>query len=60
MVLKATYEGKKCLLNADYIVDIWEENGKYIAYTLDNERAGYEIEKSELHKWLNDKEGEKE
>lgn len=44
MIIKALYDDKPCFLNADYIVDIFQENfNSYIAYTLDNEREGYVI-----------------
>ena len=52
MLLNATYNGNKVLLNTDYIVDVWNEDGTWKAYTLDNERGCYVIEDAELKKWL--------
>ena len=59
MIIRALYDDKPCYLNADYIVDIFQEDfNSYIAYTLDNERQGYVIGKEDFEKWLNYKNDE--
>lgn len=53
MFIKALYNGESVLLNTDYIVDIWRYNDLYAhAYTLDNDRDAYKINKHELKKLL--------
>ena len=52
MIIKASYDKKPCFLNTDYILDVFEDDGKYKAYTLDVERDGYEIEPEEFKKWI--------
>ena len=53
MIIKAIYKHDQvhCYLNTDYVVDVFEEQGKYIAYTLDNDRDGYEITEEDFEKW---------
>lgn len=46
MLIKAKYEGKDdCILNSDYVIDIFKDKGKIKCYTIDNERGWYEISK---------------
>lgn len=50
MFIKAIYEPtkEKCYVNTDYIVDLYTKVGRYLAYTFDNERGGYLIDKAEF------------
>lgn len=52
-MLKAIYEptDEPCFVNMDYVVDVFIEDGQYIAYTFDNERGAYIIEKSDFEEW---------
>ncbi len=56
--VEAKYEGKKCYLNVDYIVDIFpntkphKEDEEYIAYTIDVDRGGYYIAKITMDLWM--------
>ncbi len=53
MLIKAMYNGNDVLLNADYIVDIWNYNELYAdAYVLDDDRCAYKIPKVELERFL--------
>lgn len=58
--VKATYDGIPCLLNMDYVMDMFSEHGIYKAYTMDFDRGEYLITKSELIKWQSKVEGSKE
>lgn len=49
--IKATYDGKDCLLNMDYVMDIFPDGMFYKAYTMDFDRGEYEIRKSDFEKW---------
>ena len=53
MFIKATYNGEECLLNADYIVDIFNAD-KMIAdvYLLDIDRDSYKVMQSEIKRLL--------
>ena len=39
--IKATYDRKPCLLNMDYVMDIFPEGEDYKAYTMDFDRGEY-------------------
>lgn len=53
MFIKTLYNGESVLLNTDYIVDIWNYNNLYAeAYTLDDDRGAYKVNKHELKKLL--------
>lgn len=52
MLINATYNGNKVLLNSDYIVDIWEQNEGWAVYTLDNDSGCYLIEDAEMQRLL--------
>lgn len=53
MIIQASYDGKKILLNTDYIVDVWDIDKPVVsAYVLDDERGEYKIEQKELQKWI--------
>ena len=57
MMLKAIYQGdkRKCYVNGDFIVDAFPflGNGEQIlAYTYDNDRTGYIIDKEEWDKFI--------
>lgn len=55
MFIKATYNNEECLLNTDYIVDIFNAD-KWVAdvYVLDVDRDAYKVKQSEIQKLLND------
>lgn len=55
MLIKAEYNGEECLLNTDYIVDIFNAD-KFIveAYTLDIDRDCYRITQAELQRWISE------
>ena len=50
MFIKAIYEPtkEKCYVNTDYIIEIYPKVGRYLAYTFDNEREGYLIDKADF------------
>ena len=52
-MLKAVYEptDEQCFINMDFVVDVFIKDGKYTAYTFDNERGGYIIKKSDFEEW---------
>lgn len=52
MLIPATYNNIPCYINTDFILDVFEKDGKYIAYTFDNERGGYAIKKTVFDKFL--------
>ena len=56
MFIEATYGGEKCLLNADYIVDIFNAD-KMIAdvYVLDIDRDAYKVMQSEIKRLLTER-----
>lgn len=56
-MIKAVYEPTKqtCWLNMDYVVDVFEMPNSVKAFTFDNERDGYLIDKADYDKWLSDK-----
>ena len=57
MWIKAIYCGEECLLNADYIVDIFNTDKLFAdAYILDFDRDAYKISQSELQKLLAERE----
>lgn len=53
MFIKATYDGEPCLINTDYIVDIFNAD-KWIAdvYVLDVDREPYKVEQGEIRKLI--------
>ena len=54
MFIQAIYEPTKdkCYVNTDYIIEVYPKVGRYLAYTFDNEREGYLIDKTEFDKFL--------
>lgn len=56
MILKAKYADREkypiCYVNTDFIVDVFEHKGNYIAYTFDNERCGYIIEREVWERYI--------
>lgn len=54
MFIQAIYEPtkEKCYVNTDYVIEIYPKVGRYLAYTFDNERQGYLIDKAEFDKFL--------
>ena len=55
MFLKAKYlDGKDtpCMINTDFVVDVFPENGKYTLYVFDNERCGYSVTKKDFERFL--------
>ena len=54
MLIKAQYGDESCLLNTDYIVDIFKDKIGYIAYVLDTEREGYRISKEDVERLMNE------
>ena len=52
MIIKAFYDNEPCLLNTDYIIDVFKKEGKYMAYTIDVDREGYVVPPEELKEWL--------
>jgi hypothetical protein len=50
--VKATYDGKVCLLNMDYVMDIFPAATGYKAYTMDFDRGEYCISNAEFNKWM--------
>ena len=57
MFIKATYNNEECLLNTDYIVDIFNAD-KWVAdvYVLDIDRDCYKVKQSEIQKLLHEEE----
>ena len=55
MFIKAMYNNEECLLNADYIVDIFNAD-KWVAdvYVLDIDRDCYKVKQSEIQRLLDD------
>jgi hypothetical protein len=53
MFIRATYNNEDCLLNADYIVDIFNAD-KWVAdvYVLDIDRDVYKVKQSEIKRLL--------
>lgn len=53
MFIKAMYNNEECLLNADYIVDIFNAD-KWVAdvYVLDIDRDVYKVKQSEIKRLL--------
>ena len=51
--INATYDGESCLLNMDYVMDIFPNENGYKAYTMDFDRGEYLINKAEFNKWQN-------
>ena len=49
--VKAIYDGKDCLLNMDYVMDVFPDDMFYKAYTMDFDRGEYYIRKPEFEKW---------
>lgn len=56
--IKATYDRKPCLLNMDYVMDIFPDREDYKAYTMDFDRGEYMIDKAEFEKWQKKAESE--
>lgn len=52
MFIKAKYEetNQPCILNTDYIIDIFYDKCRWVAYTFDNERRGYIIDANVVEK----------
>ena len=61
MFIKATYNNEECLLNTDYIVDIFNAD-KWVAdvYVLDIDRGAYKVKQSEIQKLLHEEEPQTE
>ena len=57
MIIKAKYDGIPCLLNTDYVVDVFNAD-KMIAdvYVLDPDRGGYKVEQTEIQRWIKESE----
>jgi len=55
MFIKATYNNEECLLNTDYIVDIFNAD-KWVAdvYVLDVDRDAYKVKQSEIQRLIDD------
>lgn len=53
MFIKATYNNEECLLNTDYIVDIFNAD-KWVAdvYVLDIDRDCYKVKQSEIQRLI--------
>lgn len=53
MFIKAMYNSEECLLNTDYIVDIFNAD-KWVAdvYVLDIDRDVYKVKQSEIKRLL--------
>ena len=49
--IKAIYDGEPCLLNMDYVMDIFPERNGYKAYTMDFDRGAYLINRIDFDKW---------
>lgn len=49
--IKAEYDGKPCLLNVDYVMDMFPKGDHYEAFTMDFERGAYRITKEEFDKF---------
>ena len=46
MFIEALYDGQRCWLNTDDIIDVFDDSGFYVkAYTLDENRGEYLISK---------------
>ena len=56
--IKAIYNRKPCLLNMDYVMDIFPNGEDYKAYTMDFDRGEYLIDKAEFDKWQKKSESE--
>ena len=56
MFIKATYNNEECLLNTDYIVDIFNAD-KWVAdvYVLDIDRDCYKVKQSEIQRLLTER-----
>lgn len=56
MFIKVIYEetNQPCILNTDYIIDIFYDKCRWKAYTFDNERRGYIIDSQVVDKLLED------
>ena len=53
MLIKAKYDGEPCLLNTDYVVDVFNADKLLTdVYVLDPDRGGYKVEQSEIQRWL--------
>lgn len=52
--LKATYEPTKeeCWVNMDYVLDVFHHGKEVQAYTFDNERDAYLIDRTDFNEWL--------
>lgn len=50
MFIDSIYEAdnSRCLINTDFIVDIFRKKDKWIAYTFDNEREGYILQDNDV------------
>ena len=53
-MLRAIYEPtkEKCWVNMDYVIDVFDRANKVRAFTFDNEREGYLIDRADYEKWL--------
>ncbi len=49
--IEAIYDEKPCLLNMDYVMDIFPVHDGYKAYTMDFDRGAYLINRNEFNKW---------
>jgi hypothetical protein len=61
MFIKATFNNAECLLNTDYIVDIFNAD-KWVVdvYVLDIDRGAYKVKQSEIQKLLHEEEPQTE
>jgi hypothetical protein len=61
MFIKATFNNAECLLNTDYIVDIFNAD-KWVVdvYVLDIDRGCYKVKQSEIQKLLHEEEPQNE
>ena len=58
MFIEATYDGEKCLLNTDYIVDIFDADSfSPKVFVLDVDRLPYRIKQEDLKKVLEEVNG---
>ena len=49
--ISAKYDGQPCLLNMDYVMDIFPEENNYKAYTMDFDRGEYLIRGVDFDNW---------
>ena len=55
--IKAIHNEEPCLLNMDYVMDVYYGRiGQYKAYTMDFDRGYYLIDRAEFDKWRAERE----